>query len=194
MRPGSGRDRLIRLAKVGFPLAAAGLLSALVLLPLSATRELSFLVSKDSAAPAGERMRLMKASYRGTTARGEPFELLAESAVQATSEVPVVRLSGLFARIDQAEGPATVTAPSGFYDLSRDRITVNGPIEVRSARGFSVDSQSVTVDLGANRIVSRAPVSGQLPMGHFSAERFEADLAGRRLVMEGGVKLRIAGG
>jgi lipopolysaccharide export system protein LptC len=193
MLPGSSRDRVIGAAKIAFPVAAGLLLTALVLLPLNATRELSFLVSKDTAELAGERMRVTRASYRGATAKGEPFEILAESAVQKTSEVPEVLLSGLAARIEQAEGPATVTAPSGLYDLERDMILVDGPIEVRSAAGYRVDGAAVTVDLGANAVASDRPVSGEIPMGSFSADRFEADLPGKRLVMEGRAKLRIVG-
>ena len=58
MLPGGPRDAFIAAAKWGFPVASTILLAILVVLPLSATQEFSFLLSKDSAAKAGERMRM----------------------------------------------------------------------------------------------------------------------------------------
>lgn len=191
MLPGSARDRRVMAARWLFPLAAALLFAALILWPLSSSRELSFLLSKDAAGEAGERMRLTRALYRGTTSRGEPFELSADSAVQKTSQVPVVVLTGLKARIEQAEGPSVMTAPSGLYNLESDMLTVSGPIDVSGAGGYRLDAQEVKVDLAAREVTSPNQVVGELPMGRFSAQRFSADLGGRRVVLEGDVKLRL---
>lgn len=194
MLPGSPRDRRVAAARILFPLAAFLLFAALILWPLSTSRELSFLLSKDAAGEAGERMRLTGALYRGTTTRGEPFELSARSAVQKTSQVPVVVLQDLRARIEQADGPAVMTARSGLYNLETDRLQVSGPIEVAGAGGYRLDARDVTVDLATRTVVSADPVSGELPMGRFSAERFTAELDGRRVVLEGRVKLRLEPG
>ena len=120
MLPGGPRDAFIAAAKWGFPVASTLLFAILVVLPLSATPEFSFLLSKDNAARAGERMRMQEATYRGETDRGEAFEIIAESGVQKTSTVPVVVLNGLSARLDQETGPATVTAPSGEFFLEQN--------------------------------------------------------------------------
>lgn len=189
--PGGRRDRLVRAAKIGFPLAAFLLFAALVLIPLNEVRELSFLLSKESAGDAGERLRVTRASYRGTTTAGEAFEISAESAVQKTSDVPVVVLQGLAARIERADGPATVSAPRGAYFLEAGRLEVGGPIEVRSGAGYRVDSEMLVIDLDANHVESARPVSGELPMGRFEAGGFEADLAGRRVVLTNGARMRL---
>ncbi len=189
--PGGSRDRLVKVAKIGFPLAAFLLFAALVLVPLNEVRELSFLLSKDSAAEAGERLRVMQASYRGTTTAGEAFEISAASAVQKSSDVPVVRLRGLAARIERADGPATVTAPGGLYYLETGRIEVGGPIKVRSAAGYRVDGERLIIDLEANQVHSGLPVSGELQMGRFEAGGFEADLPGKRVVLTNGARMRL---
>lgn len=189
--PGGSRDWVVRVAKIGFPLAAFLLFAALVLLPLNEVRELSFMLSKDSAAEAGERLRVTRASYRGTTAAGEPFEISAASAVQKTSEVPVVVLTDLAARIERADGAATVTAPGGLYFLETGTIEVRGPIAIRSSAGYRIDGEKLVIDLEANHVRSVLPVTGELPMGRFEAGGFEADLPGRRVVLTNGARMRL---
>jgi lipopolysaccharide export system protein LptC len=191
MLPGSARDRRMAAAKRIVPAAAALLFLGLILWPLGNARELSFLLSKEGSGLASERMRITRASYRGVTDSGEPFEITAESAVQKSSQVPVVMLSGLAARIDRAEGPATVTAPGGAYHLETSQLEVMGGIEARGAGGYELQAQKVLVDIAENRVSSATPVSGQLPMGSFSANRFEADIPGRHVVLDGQAKLRI---
>jgi lipopolysaccharide export system protein LptC len=167
------------------------LLVVLVALPLSATQEFSFLLSKDSAMRADERMRMTQASYRGETSRGEPFQIRAESGVQKSSAIPIVMLTGLTANLQQPSGPASVTAPTGEFLIEENRLIVAGPVVARSQSGFSLDGAAIEVDINESRVRSDAAVSGTLPMGRFRADRFTADIEGRNVVLEGGVKLRI---
>ncbi len=191
MLPGSSRDIVLGIAKRALPVAALALLGILVLLPVLATQEFSFLLSKDSAERAEERMRVAEASYRGETARGETFAIIAGSAVQQTSAVPIVLLERLSAEINQAEGLATVTAPTGRFYLDENRLVVDGPVVARSASGYSLDGNAIEVDIEGNRVLARDRVSGTLPMGRFAADRFEADIEGRVVTMTGNVQLRI---
>lgn len=191
MLPGSSRDAVVNAAKWVLPGASLLLLAVLVALPLASRQEFSFLLSKDSAARAGERMRVQEASYRGETARGEPFEIMARSGVQKTSAVPVVVLDGLSAEIRQESGPARVTAPRGEFFIEENRLVVSGPVVARSTSGFSLDADRIEVDINRGRVSTEDPVSGQLPMGEFRANRFSADVEGRHVTLSGGVSLRI---
>jgi lipopolysaccharide export system protein LptC len=191
MLPGGPRDAFVSVAKWAFPAAAGCLFAVLIALPLTATQEFSFLLSKDSAARADERMRVQDASYRGETTRGEPFQIMAQSGVQKSSAIPVVRLEGLSAEIQQAEGPATVTAPSGEFLIEENRLVVHGPVVARSSSGFSLDGERIDVNINEDRVSSSEPVSGTLPMGTFRANAFSADIKGREVAMTGGVQLRI---
>jgi lipopolysaccharide export system protein LptC len=191
MLPGGPRDAVVSVAKWALPAASLALFAVLIILPLTATREFSFLLSKDSAARAGERMRIEAATYRGETARGEAFEIIAKSGVQKTSAVPIVRLTGLSARVEQQEGPATVTAPSGEFFIEENRLVVDGPVVARSSSGFSLDGNAIQVSLPDNRVTTTETVSGTLPMGTFRADSFSADIQGRKVLLLGNVKLRI---
>ncbi|MFN7175621.1 MAG: LPS export ABC transporter periplasmic protein LptC [Thermaurantiacus sp.] len=194
MLPGSARDTWISVLRVALPAAAVMLFAVILWLPLTANQEFSFLLSKDTTAAAGERLLAQEARYRGETDNGEPFELRAERAVQQTSTVPVVMLTGLSARIERADGEARVTAPSGNYNLDTQMIGISGPVEVRSESGFSLDSAAIIVDLNRRTVTTDEAVTGAVPLGTFRADSFAADIEGRRVVMEGGVRLRMAPG
>jgi lipopolysaccharide export system protein LptC len=189
--PGSAHDRRMALLKWLLP-TAAGLIGITILLwPLLAAQEFSFLLAKDQVAMAGERLRVSRAEYRGKTAAGEAFEISAGSAIQRSSADPVVEMKDLSARLEGKDGPARVNAPSGRYLLEQDRLEVAGPVQLRSERGYTLDAQTVLIDLKRRTVQTDAPVSGQLPMGSFRSDRMSGDLAGRRITLDGNVHLRI---
>lgn len=192
--PGGARDRRVAFLKLALPAAAALLTFALVLIPLTQSREFSFLLSKESVAKADERLRMEAAMYRGETADGDPFEVSADDAVQRTSARPVVDLTGLEARLTDDEGPVRVTAPSGAFDMAADNLVVSGPVMLRSRRGWSLDSETVTVSLKNRTVRTDQRVRGRVAVGAFSAGRAFGDVGGRRVVLEGGARLRITPG
>ncbi len=191
--PGSGRDTLFGLLKWLLPALAFIVLAAIVIWPLAKVQEFSFLLDKQKVAMAQERLRVDKAVYRGETAKGEAFNISAAGAVQRSSAVPIVELKRLTARLAMADGPATVVAPSGRYFLDADRLQINGPVRLDSANGYSLDSSTVDIDLNSRKVSTVAPVSGEMPIGHFNAARMSGDIQGRRLVLDGGVHLQIHG-
>ena len=89
--PGSGHDKIIRTAMVILPSAIGMLAAVLLIAPLLARSEISFVLDKDKVAIAKERMRVSEALYRGQDDKGQPFTLHAGSGVQKTSKVPVIQ-------------------------------------------------------------------------------------------------------
>lgn len=191
--PGSRHDHVIGVLKWLLPLLALAVLVSIVVWPLAKAQEFSFLLAKDKIGSATERLRVDRAEYRGETARGEAFSIRAAGAVQQSSAVQIVELTGLTADLAMAEGPAKVTAPSGRYFLDSDKLQINGPVDLTSQGGYSLDSATVDIDLNSRAVTTEAPVSGRLPMGSFRADRLSADIQGRNVVLEGRVHLRIHG-
>jgi lipopolysaccharide export system protein LptC len=192
--PGSRHERLMGTLKWLLPVLALLVLAIIVIWPLTKVSEFSFLLAKDNVGMAAERLRIDNAVYRGETQRGEAFVISAASAVQRSSAVPIVELSTLKATLAMAEGPAKVTAPSGRYFMDTDRLQVAGPVRLDSAAGYTLDSQTVDIDLNTRQVRSAEPVTGTLPIGSFSAGNFSGDIQGRQLVMAGGTHLRIKRG
>lgn len=189
--PGGRHDWMIRFSRIILPSTVGVLAAILILAPLSARGDISFVLAKDSVALAKERMRLTAATYRGEDGKGQPFVLRAGSAVQTSSLDPVVRLGDLSASIALADGPAKLSANAGRYDMNRETLMIDGPISFTAADGFRLDTRDVAVGLKTRKLASGGPVSGRLPIGTFTANQISADLSSRNVVLEGRVRLHI---
>ena len=193
-RPGSGHDRLIRGAKLVLPIVIGALVAVLVIAPLAKRSEISFLLAKDKVDIAKERMRVAEAVYRGEDAKGHPFSLSAGGAVQRSSKSPVVELMDLSARITLDDGPAVLRTAGATYDMDRELVRVPGALQFESADGYRMATSGVGLDLKARTMISDGAVTGQMPLGTFSAARMRADLNARTVRLEGRARLRITQG
>ena len=189
--PGGFHDFLMRFLKIALPAAVGVLLAYLALAPLQESREISFLLDKNKVDVARERMRVEQAQYRGLDNQGRPFTLDARSAVQATSKEQIIDILGMSARIGLDEGPATLQAERGRYDLAQQRVDVIGPIMFAAADGYRLRTRDVRVDFNDQTLFSNGRVEGSMPLGTFSADRLEVDLPQRNVTLRGRVRLRI---
>jgi lipopolysaccharide export system protein LptC len=192
--PGGFHDWLVRILKVVLPAAIGVLLAYLLLSPLSKEKEISFLLDKDKVDLARERLKVQSAQYRGMDDRGRPFVIDAARAVQATSAEPVVEISGMSARIQLDEGPATLQAGRGRYDMETQKVDVLGPILFAAADGYRLETRDVTVDLNRRSLAGERGVEGRMPLGRFAAGRMAVDLPSRRVVLTGRARLHIVQG
>lgn len=192
--PGSSYDRLVAILKLALPIAALALLAAIIVWPLTHTQEFSFLLSKQRVAMSKERLRVDNAVYRGETMRGQPFVIRARGALQRSSAVPIVELDRLSADVRLDTGPATVTAPTGAYNMTKDLLDIAGPVRVDSAAGYTLNGADVRVSLVDRTVTSASTVIGTIPLGSFRADALSADIGGRVLVLTGGVHLRVVPG
>ena len=188
--PGGRHDRLIRSLRVVLPSIIGVLMAVLAFSPFTGTDELSFVLAKDEVSLAKERMRLTEALYRGEDSKGRPFSLQAGSAVQKSSAEQVLNMTDLSGRIMLADGPASIIAGKGLYDLNKESMRVNGPLSVQSP-GYNMVASNVEFSLDTKRMQSFGPVSGRTKVGTFRAGRLSADLNTRVVRLDGGVHLRI---
>jgi lipopolysaccharide export system protein LptC len=191
---GSSHDRLIAASRIALPAAIGVLVAFLAVAPLTVGRDISFVLSKDRVDVARERMRVTEARYTGQDGKGQPFALDAASAVQQSSRDPIVQLQRLDARIALADGPATIRAPRGRYDLDSERVAIDGPVRFDGSGGYRVDTRDVLVDMKTRRVVSRGAVDGAMPLGRFAAQRMQADLDAHVVRLDGRARLHIVQG
>lgn len=192
--PGGLHDAIIQLLKIALPVMIGLLTAYLALAPLSKTREISFILDKNKVEVAKERMRVRSASYQGQDNRGRPFTIQADNAVQATSRDPIVDIVGMAARIELGDGPATLRADRGRYDLEGETVDVIGPILFSAHDGYRLETRDVAVDLNNRTLTSRGRVDGRMKLGRFSADRMAADLPRREVVLSGRARLHIVQG
>ncbi|MES2158624.1 MAG: LPS export ABC transporter periplasmic protein LptC [Pseudomonadota bacterium] len=190
-QPGGSHDRLVGTLKNWLPVAV-GLLSALLATaPFTGGDKVSFVLDKNKVEVAKERMRVTEALYRGQDSKGQPFSLRAGSAVQKSSREPVVDLNSMSARILLSDGPATLTAQKGRYDMETERVGIEGPVQFEAAGGYRLTTRDVGIDLKTRRMRSAGRVDGRIPIGTFSGDHLEADMAARTVTLNGRASLRI---
>ena len=191
--PGSGHDRRIALLSFGLPVGVGVLAAFLVMAPIYQGGDVSFILDKNKVAMAHERMRIQSAQYRGQDGKGQAFTLDAGSALQRSSAEPVVELQTLDARLSLTDGPATLHADRGRYDMRSEQVHIDGPIQFRAANGYRLDTHDSTVDLKERKLASGGAVTGAVRQGTFSANQMRADLDARTVTLSGNARLRIGG-
>ena len=192
--PGSQHDRVIRFAKIALPSGVGALIAFLALAPLDKNTDVSFILDKNKVENAPERMRVDVARYMGEDNEGRQFEIVARSALQQSSDQPVVDIRGMMARLALPQGPVTLLANFARYNLDEQRVRVVGPIRVAGPDGYRLETSDVTVDLKQRAVTGSGGVNGQLKLGTFEAGRLRADLADRTVVLDQGARLKIVQG
>ena len=192
--PGSRHDKVVRATKFGLPVIIGGLVLLLAIAPFDRRGDVSFILDKNEVEQARERMRVEQARYTGEDNKGQRFLIVADRAVQQSSNVPVVMIEGMRARMELARGPLTIAALRGRYDLEDELVAVDGPIRVTGPDGYQLMTRDVTVNLDERTMRSRGAVSGRMPLGNFEAGQLSADLDERTVRLDGGVRLKIVQG
>ena len=155
--PGSGHDRLVRWFKIALPVTVGVLLAILALAPLEKKGDVSFILDKKKVQNAPERMRVEAARYTGTDDKGQQFVMVANRAVQRSSDTPLVDIHGMFARLSQTQGPVLIAADKGRYNLDTQKVAINGPVRVAGPDGYKLATRDVTVDLKQRQLASAGP-------------------------------------
>jgi lipopolysaccharide export system protein LptC len=162
--------------------------------PLDKSGDVSFILDKNQVENAPERMRVEQARYVGEDNRGQKFQIVANRALQRSSEQPVVDIWGMLAKFGLAQGPVTVAANQGRYNIDEQKVSVQGPVRVAGPEGEQLLTRDVTVDLKQNIMTSQGRVTGRMKLGQFEAGRLRANLGDRTVVLDGGTRLKIVQG
>ena len=192
--PGSGHDRIVRWTKIALPSAVGILIAILALAPLERKGDVSFILDKKKVQTAPERMRVEAAHYTGTDNKGQQFQMVANRAIQPSSDTPLVDITGMSAKLDQTQGPVTIVADKGRYNLDTQRLAIDGPVNVNGTDGFRLNTSNVLVDLNDRRLASQGPADGAVRLGQFRANHISADLDDHKVVLDGGARLKIVQG
>jgi len=192
--PGSAHDRIVRFTKIALPSAVGALIAILAIAPLDKHGDVSFILDKKKVENSPERMRVEQAKYVGTDNKGQRFEMTAQRALQRSSDVPLVDIWGMFARLGLEKGPLMITANRGQYNLETQKVAINGPVKVAGPDGYRLATRDVLVDLKQRQLRSAGPVAGQMRLGRFEAGQLHANLGDRTIVLDGGARLKIVQG
>src|SRR3546814_11856508 len=90
--------------------------------------------------------------------------------------------------MQMADGPAYVVANSGYYDMQSETVDIEGPVALRAADGYALNTRDVRIALATRTASSGGPVDGSMPIGRFAADRIHSDIAPRTLPLDGGAR------
>ncbi|SFO04001.1 LPS export ABC transporter periplasmic protein LptC [Sphingomonas sp. OK281] len=189
--PGGSHDRLVAIARLALPTAIGVLAAFLVMAPLTAGGDVSFLLDKNKVDVAQERMKIQAARYRGEDSKGQAFTLDAKSAIQKSSAEPIVQLNQLAAQIQLTDGPANIKANTGRYDMDTEKVQLFGPLNATAAGGYDLKTTNATIDMKARTLESGGAATGTVQQGTFSANKLRANLEERTVTLDGNARLRI---
>ena len=192
--PGSRHDAVVRAIKFGLPVIIVGCWSScLPIAPFDQRGDVSFILDKnevDEGARSGCGSNRRAISARTTRARS--FEIVADRAVQQSSNVPVVMIEGMRARLNLARGPLNIAALKGRYDLERRAGDGRRAGPRRWARRLPArDPRRAGRPRQADDAVAAARSAGRCRLASSRPGRLSADLDERTVRLEGGVRLKI---
>lgn len=192
--PGGAHDKVVGWTKIALPMAVGVLTAILMLAPLDKRDDVSFILDKKKVESAPERMRVEAARYTGSDDKGQQFTIRAERAIQRSSDVPLIDIAGMSARLSLANGPVSLAANRGRYDIDAQRLAIDGPVSLAGPDGYRLSTSDVLIDLKARRLASAGRVTGSMRLGTFEAGQLEADLGERTVRLTGGARLKIVQG
>jgi lipopolysaccharide export system protein LptC len=139
-------------------------------------------------------LTMLKPHLTGADAKGHPFTITAETAIQDIKNPKRAKLKKVEADLTlENNGWLNVNAASGLVDMLAGSLLLNGGIDVYSDGGYSFHSQDAWLDLKKWIVWGNNPVTGQGPTGTMSADRFHYDRGAHQLTLLGNVHMTLMG-
>lgn len=181
------RVQFLRRAIIAVCVGAVGLIGFIVVFdPLHRLQIGGFSVA--SVGLEGTRIRMDKPRLSGYRADGQPYEVKANTVVQDTRRPKVFDLDSVDAKLGVKDGSTTaIQAAKGLYDAESDKLELSGAVRVKSEGQYDMKLRQASVDMRASSIVSREPVTVDLPNGRIEAAGATYEDATRKLEFIGPV-------
>ncbi len=139
-------------------------------------------------------LTMVKPRLTGADAKGNPFVITADSAVQDGGNAKKASLKNLEADLTlDNHNWISARARSGMVDMAAGRLELSGGIDVFTATGYELHSNSASANLKQSIIHGHEPVTGQGPQGTLRADEFHADRSTNILTLSGHVQMTLTG-
>ena len=139
-------------------------------------------------------LTMVKPRLAGADAKGNPFVITADSAVQDAHNPKKASLKNLEADLSlDRQNWVNARARAGMVDMDTGALELRGGIDVFTATGYELHSRSASANLKQSVIHGHEPVTGQGPQGSLRADEFHADRATNLLTLSGHVQMTLSG-
>jgi len=184
---------MVRVTRIGLPVAVVAGLSALVGLTYFKPRQMFEKVPvSGKLAVQGSKITMELPHIVGFTRDNRAYELHAETAVQDISNPDVVELQNLRARMEmQDKDVVNVTANSGTYATKADKVVLRDQVIVTTQQGYKAVLREAAIEMKKGSVISEYPVDITLPNGWLKSNRLEIEGSGEVVRFGRGVTLYI---
>ncbi len=181
------RSRIVAILKVGLPLIALGMLSALFLINGDdgpAGGGIQF--SEGDMAALGSGLRVSNPTLTGTTEADDRFRFTADLVVPDAAPPTKATLTRLTGEMRLANGPTVdLTAATGELDIASQRLSLGGTVRIDTSDGYALRSEAMTVDLAQGVLTATDAVSTEGPLGRIDAGTLRVEPSGTASGKEG---------
>lgn len=183
------RRRFVQFMKFVLPLLAVVLVGVMLAWPRLTGRDGGFKISFSSVSTQEMALVMNNPKFRGSDAKGQPYVVTADRAIQDSTDSKQVTLDRITAdMLLQDGGWVSLTANSGLYHDVAKLLTLHGDVSVFGDRGFEFHGNVVEVDLNTSIVASDDKVWGHNAMGQIRANGLRVYDKGQRIVFINGVK------
>ena len=170
------------------------ILAAVALVALAASA-IFMSIERESRRPqkfeAEDIVRMVNPRFSGRTAKGEPYQVLAQSAMRRKGDPNIIDLVAPVMK--DLEG-STLSSATGIYNTETKIIELTGKVKfLDPVKGLSFDTRNSVVLLAESRVYGRTGISGQGQMGSIQSNAYEIRDGGQVVLFTGGVRTRLKG-
>ena len=139
-------------------------------------------------------LTMVKPRLTGVDAKGNPFVITADTAVQDAHNAKKASLKNLEADLTlDKRNWLNARARAGMVDMATGQLELTGGIDVFTATGYELHTKSASANLKQSIIHGHEAVTGQGPQGSLRADEFHADRATNILTLSGHVQMALYG-
>ncbi len=170
IRAEEGWRRRIGLMRALLPIAALGVVAALVAWPMAnGIRDQVGMDLTTSDLAAVDRDEAMNPHFTSIDSSRRPYTVDAKSAWRPSTGGERVFLVEPRARFTTGSGWMTVAAMEGIFDRDRETLQLSGGVDVQTESGLELRTESASFDMRAGLAETEDPVSGRGPWGRLDS-------------------------
>lgn len=191
----AARAQFMRRMRVALPILALVLIATFFLSTREPRVDEAFLEDFAGVDETLKNYKTDKPHFTGVDARGNPYEVTAETALQQADGGKVVDLEAPRAVTSTGDGQSVVAAKAGVFDADAKRLDLKEGVTFEhrvGATNYVLKTPQATYTIDDRIVVSDSGVDGEGSDGELlKADRMNANDREGKLVFEGNVSMRI---
>ncbi len=191
----AARAQFMRRMRVALPVIALVLIATFFFNTRKSGVDEAFLNDFADLEATPQNLKTAKPHFTGVDARGNPYEVTAEAALQQANGGKIVDLEAPRAVTSARGEESVVAARTGVFDADSKKLDLKEGVTFEHKVGptnYVLRTDEATYTIDDRRVVSEAGVAGEGADGErLKADRMSADEREGKVVFEGNVSMRI---